>query len=328
MRVSMISFTEKGDRVNRRTAALLPKAELHQCGKNFQRRTETLSEWTAKAFCGDAVIFIGAAGIAVRAIAPYIKGKDADPAVLVIDEKAQYVIPILSGHIGGANTLASRIAQGLGAAAVITTATDLNHVWAVDTWAVNNGYAIADISEIKYLSAALLDGGKVGFVNDFPVSGNLPEGVEPGCGYECGICISDKIKKPFTHTVNLIPKRYIIGIGSKKDADENALTELFETMGIHKASVAGVATIDIKKDEKSVLRLCEYLGAELKLYTADELNAVSGDFASSAFVKSITGTDNVCERAAMARGGELIKKKTKGRGVTMAAARMDWSVNF
>lgn len=324
----MISFTENGDYVNQRVAALLPQAELHQCGKKFRRRTETLSEWTAKAFCDDAVIFIGAAGIAVRAIAPYIKGKDVDPAVLVIDEKAQYVIPILSGHIGGANALASRIAQGLGAAAIITTATDLNQVWAVDTWAVNNGYAIADISEIKHLSAALLGDEKVGFVSDFPVFGNMPEGVEPGCGYECGICISDEIKKPFTHTVNLIPKRYVIGVGSKKDADENALTELFETMGIHKESVAGVATIDIKKDEKSVLRLCEYLGAELTLYTADELNAVSGDFTPSAFVKNITGTDNVCERSAMVWGGELIKKKTKGRGVTMAAARMDWSVSF
>ncbi|MGN0163403.1 MAG: cobalamin biosynthesis protein, partial [Candidatus Ornithomonoglobus sp.] len=158
--------------------------------------------------------------------------------------------------------------------------------------------------------------------------GGLPEGIVKAESGEIGICISDSVKKPFKHTLNLIPKRYVIGVGSRKNADEDALIKLFNKLDINKKSVAAVATIDIKKNEKSVLGLVNYTGARLKLYTADELNSVSGDFTSSEFVKSITGTDNICERAAALAGGRLIVKKTKGSGVTAAASVIDWSVSF
>jgi cobalt-precorrin 5A hydrolase len=132
----------------------------------------------------------------------------------------------------------------------------------------------------------------------------------------------------FSHTLKLLPKRFIIGVGSKKNADEQALTELVDKIGINKKAVAAVATIDIKRNEKSVLALTEYLGTELKLYSADELNSAEGEFTTSEFVKRITGTDNVCERSAAAAGGKIIVKKTRGSGVTMAVSAKDWSVSF
>lgn len=327
MRAAVISFTVRGDEVNRRIGGIIGNAR--HFGKGFGTKKESVSEWTAREFKeNDALIFIGAAPIAVRAAAPYIKSKETDPAILVIDEAARYVIPILSGHIGGANRLARLVAKGLGAQAVITTATDINGVWAVDAWAAENGYGIDDISGIKHISSALLDGRTVGLVSDFKISGTLPSGVKYTDTSECGICISDSIKKPFSHTLNLLPKRFVIGVGSRKDAEETALIELFDAAGINKKAVKAVATIDIKRDEPSVICLAEYLRTEIITYTARELNAVEGDFSASCFVRSVTGTDCVCERAAAASGGEIVIRKTKGRGVTLAAAAMDWSVSF
>ncbi len=327
MRAAVISFTRRGDEVNRRIGGIIEGAR--QFGKTFNTRSEPLAKWTEREFSDcDAIIFIGAAGIAVRAAAPYIKSKETDPAVIVIDEAARYVIPILSGHIGGANRLAEQMAEKLGAQAVITTATDINGVWAADSWAAENGYAVYDISQIKYISSALLSGERVGLVSDFEIHGPLPDGVEQGTGCKCGICISDSVKKPFFHTLNLLPKRFIIGAGSRKDAEETALTELFNSIGIDRRAVAVTATIDMKRSEPAIVKLAKYLGTELVTYTAQQLNAVSGSFSGSEFVKSITGTDCVCERAAAAAGGRITVKKTKGRGVTIAAAAMDWSVSF
>ena len=107
--------------------------ELTQC---FGADHESLSDWTKRVFQpGNNLLFIGAAGIAVRAIAPYVREKQSDPAVVVMDEKANWCIPILSGHLGGANLLANKLAKMTGAQAAITTATDVRGVWAVDSWA-------------------------------------------------------------------------------------------------------------------------------------------------------------------------------------------------
>ena len=329
MKVSIISFTLNGDELNKKIQRLISDDVVTANGKGFSPKKCSVGEWAEEAFAAsDVIIFIGAAGIAVRAIAPYIEKKDADPAVICVDEAARFVIPLLSGHIGGANAFAKELAARLGACAVITTATDINNVFAVDTWAANSGYAIDNIDEIKYISGALLGGETVGLVSDFEICGKIPEGIEQSTDHECGICISDEIKKPFPHTLNLIPKRYIIGVGSKKAADENALIKIFSGLGINEKAVAAVATIDIKANEKSILALAKRLGAELDLYTAEELNRVPGEFEASEFVKKTTGTDNVCERAAMASGGTIVIHKTKGCGVTIAAAVKDWSVRF
>lgn len=329
MTISIISFTARGDELNRRMAELLAGDMVFQVGKGFNPSSESLSEWTKKAFeTSGAVIFIGAAAIAVRAIAPYIKSKLTDPAVLAADEAGRYVIPLLSGHIGGANGLAQRLAKLLGAEAIITTATDSRGIFAVDTWAANGGYAIANPEEIKYISAALLDGDSVGLMSDFEISGDLPEGVIRAKDGRIGICVSGEDKTPFTRTLRLIPKRYVIGVGSRRDACKGALTELFETLGIDRRAVSAVATIDIKRNERSVTALAEYLGAELLTYSADELNRAEGDFSASEFVKSTVGTDNVCERAAAVSGGRIIIRKTRGRGVTIAASELDWRVRF
>lgn len=326
MTVYIISFTDKGDILNNKLKNIFCNQEV----KSFKRkdRKEKLSQWTKKAFLNcDAIIFIGAAGIAVRAIAPYISDKSRDPAVIVCDELGKYIIPILSGHIGRANELAVKISKKINAVPVITTATDINEVWAVDNWAVEKNYKINNIENIKYISSAMLRNEKIGIINDIEITDKLPENViKNATSTNCGIVLSPYIKKPYVHTLNLVPKCLSIGLGSKRNADRNALIELTNNIlyenNIDIYAIENSATIDIKKDELSIIKLCEHLGTELKCYSAEELNNIKGNFTKSDFVRSVTGTDNVCERSAVkaSNNGELIIKKTVGKDVTLAIA--------
>src|SRR5699024_10852507 len=126
-----------------------------RCGK-----PDSLSDWTKKHFADDdGLVFVGAVGIAVRAIAPYIEKKWKDPAVVAVDECAQFAVPLLSGHLGGANRLARAVSEVCGAQAVITTATDVNGVFPVDEWARCQGLSVIAPQHIKLISGKLLAGG-------------------------------------------------------------------------------------------------------------------------------------------------------------------------
>ena len=155
--------------------------------------------------CG-ALIFIGACGIAVREIAPFIRSKKTDPAVLVIDDRARFVIPILSGHIGGANELAQALAAALHAAAVITTATDAHGKFSVDAWAARNDCAISDMALAKAFSAAILER-DLPLMSAFPIASALPGGIFEAASGKLGVYIGCDTKSPFEQTLRLIPKK-------------------------------------------------------------------------------------------------------------------------
>ena len=147
-----LAFTEKGMALAHRLARALP-GSVSRCGAGGVR----LAEWTGTQFAqADALIFVGAVGIAVRAIAPHLKSKTTDPAVVVLDECGRFAVPLLSGHLGGANALARALAEACGAIPVITTATDANGVFAVDEWAKAQGCAVLEPERIKLVSGALL----------------------------------------------------------------------------------------------------------------------------------------------------------------------------
>lgn len=334
----LIAFTKRGAKLADRLCVLLPGAAAYAPARYAVGRVMPLSEpltvWTAARFrSGNSLVFIGAAGIAVRAISPHVRAKDLDPAVLCIDEAGRFVIPLLSGHIGGANTLAREIARLLGAQAVVTTATDVNGVFSPDAWASQNGLLVADTAAVKYVSAALLDGETVGFVSDeFPVVTPLPAGIVTGMGYRCGIEIALCASKPFVHTLHLIPRCIIAGIGCRRGISVGTITRrLRETLAAHglpEQSVGMVATIDLKKDEPGLLELCTQLRAPLQTFSPQVLMSVEGDFTTSERVLRETGADNVCERAAVQAGGSLICKKTAGDGVTVALARKMFAISF
>lgn len=299
-----------------------------------------LNDWAREMFAAmDALIFIGATGIAVRAIAPLVQDKFYDPAVLVMDELGQFCIPLLSGHVGGANELAETISQLTGSQAVITTATDVNHKFAVDVFARKNGLKIADRELAKEISAELLTGRKVGFFTDFLWNGTLPKGLCEGqfCDRNIQLTINTDSLKDRSETcsrekdiLRLVPPVIILGIGCRKGTPagqiQSAIHQLLKEQNLHPLSIAAIATIDLKKEEPGLLAAAEALQTPVICYSSEELAAVPGDFAESAFVKQITGVGNVCERAALKaareRGGYLVCHKTVYDGVTVAAARI------
>lgn len=332
---SVFAFSRRGLATAERVSEALGGASVYAperlAGGNVLPIPSPSFGFFAGRFAADgALIFVGSCGIAVRLIAPHIRSKTEDPAVLVIDELGRHVIPILSGHIGGANALAKLTAQRLGAEAVITTATDINGRFSVDAWAAENGFSISGMGLVKEVSAAILEG-EVPVLCDLPVSGELPKGLRTGDG-ELGILVSYRKDEPFTRTLRIVPKCVILGVGCRRGtpckAIEAAVGEALENAGIDPASVKAAASIDLKSGEAGLLGFCEKHGIPVEFYSAGRLNEVEGDFTRSDFVKGITGVDNVCERAAMAAGTRLIMRKTVRGGVTVAAALDDTEVRF
>ena len=286
-----------------------------------------------------ALIFVSATGIAVRKIAPFIKNKAVDPAVVSVDEKSSYVIPLLSGHIGGANRLATKIAEILDATAVITTATDMNGVFAVDVWATENKYHIENIDSIKYISAALLNHEKIGIRSEFEVETELPQEFLQSWelqNRQCGLHIAKHFsaKKYFEYELRVIPKYFVVGLGCRRNISFADLAAVFkEEMKKNKIPIhliKCIATIDLKKDELALKQLAFHHRLGLMFYTAEELSLAEGEFTKSEFVEQITTVDNVCERAAVlaSNDGTILVRKIKSNGVTIAIAEENWSVKF
>lgn len=333
-----VSFTVIGAETAARAAALLPDFLTERYARTVDPSlTGTkLARFAQQAMVDcDLIVFVGAMGIALRAVAPYLQGKAVDPAVVVIDEAGRFVIPVLSGHLGGANALAERLAQGLGAQAVVTTATDGRGVFAVDTWASAQGCTVTDPAQIKHISGALLRGETVGLRTEFSVDGLLPSHISLSHEAESGFVIGfDTMCAPFTHTLHLVPCIVHLGIGCRRgtaaELIERAAQAALEYVGIPWEAVRGVASIDVKKDEPGLLLFCEKQGLPFCTYTAEQLAAVTGDFTPSQFVRETVGVDNVCERAAMrsAGSGRLLCRKTALDGVTVAIAVEDWRVRF
>lgn len=330
--ITIISFTKKGGDINKRLTDILSESDITSYALEkylFDNRVKplgNLKETVKRHFNDDAVIFIGAVGIAVRSIAPYIKDKFCDPAVLVIDELGRYVIPLLSGHVGGANELANYIGEALSAAPIITTATDINGTFAVDIFAKKNNLLISSRKLAKDVSAALLDNNCIDIDSDIKSIDvkELKKKLNPkNKACDIKVRITDRI---YDDTVlTLIPKNLYIGVGCKKNTDADKMwdfvNDMFRLEGLDIRAVKSIGSIDIKRDEDAVKNLANRLNVPFLTFTKDELNSVSGDFFESEFVRKTVGVGNVCERAVCIQCNNLIVKKTTREGMTVAIGR-------
>ena len=313
MNIRLISFTDRGEAL----AKLLAEA----LGGTADRGIKA-SEWTERYFGeAEALIFVGAAGIAVRSVAPHLKNKALDPAVVVVDEGGRFAVPILSGHLGGANDLARRIGEICGSLPVITTATDVSGKFAVDEWARRQNFALLEPERILPVSARILKGETVTVTSDFPIRGVCPEGVtigEKGL-VKVGICRDE------SSALHLVPGIGVLGVGCKRGTTRETLEAVFEEFCIqnrfYPECIAGAASIDVKADEPGLLEFCKAHGWDLATFSAGTLAEVPGEFSDSAFVRETVGVGCVCERAAVLLSrGVLIFRKYAKCGVTMALA--------
>lgn len=333
-----VSFTLCGAQTVQKAVKLLPD---FRCERYARTADASLSGTSLKRFAQqamvdcDLIVFVGATGIAVRAVAPYLMGKAYDPAVIVIDEQGKFVIPLLSGHLGGANKIAEILAQGLQAVPVLTTATDGRQVFAVDTWAKAHSCAVLEPEHIKYVSGALLRGETVGVRSDFPVDGLLSAHIDLKKDAESGFTIGFRTDaQPFAHTLHLVPRIAYLGIGCRKGTSADAIEQTVQAALASKKlpwqAICGAASIDIKQNEPGLLLFCEKHGLPFRTFTAEQLQDAQGEFSRSAFVQQTVGVDNVCERAAVcaAQNGTLILHKFAQNGVTAAVAVPDWRVTF
>lgn len=300
-----------------------------------------------------AIIFFAAAGIAVRCIAPYIGHKSVDPAVIAVDGTGRYCIPLLSGHAGGANELARRLADCIGAQAVITTATDCENRFAVDEFARKNGLVVTDWQLAKEISAAVLNGSRIRLISEYAISGRKPEELtvsDRENDAEEEVCPDDGEKQTAPDimlscrrqpalkrkALQLVPRCVVVGIGCRRDTAydkiNQAVADCLEKYCLHDRAVCAVTSIDLKQNETGILRFCELRNVPFVTYSADELLRISGDYSGSAFVEQVTGVDCVCERSAVlyARGNadSLICRKTVYGGVTVALALRSVFISF
>lgn len=312
-----LSFSDRGEKLAEKLTDDFG-AYADRCNRGI-----SLKDWTKKAFDeADTIVFIGACGIAVRAIAPYIVSKVKDPAVIVMDECGDFVISLLSGHLGGANDMARRIADSLGSTPVITTATDRNGLFAVDEWSKRQNAEVLEPNKIVLVSSKIVDGKDIKVMTDFDMRGELPEHVllsDDDPDIEFGF--AEKDRKP----LHIVPVIVHLGVGCRKDTSEIAIETAFAAFkretGLIERSVVKCASIDLKANEPGLREFCEFHGWRFDTYSAEELNQAEGDFESSEFVKRTTGVDNVCERAAViSSGGTLVIRKYACEGVTFAAA--------
>lgn len=320
-----------------------PRRLADACERMTSRIFDRLIDAVAEHFHRfDGHVFIMATGIVVRAIAPLLRHKSVDPAVVVVDDAGRFAISLLAGHIGGANRLAKAVAARLEAVAVITTATDSHGRPAVDALAIEVGLKIENPAAIKGINMALLAGDPVGLYDPGAWVADALEGAvcliprESRAWPEAkpqGIYVHDRRTSLPPGVLVLRPPSLVAGIGCNRNtpAEEIAslLRDVLAAYGLSRLSLETIASVDLKQDEGGLLSLSQTLEVPLVFYSRDTLNQVRHVPHPSPMAAKHIGVQSVCEAAALlsAGNGTLIVPKQKSANVTVAIARRSssWS---
>ncbi|AOP36531.1 cobalamin biosynthesis protein [Leptospira tipperaryensis] len=305
----------------------------------------------------DCHIFIISVGAVVRMIAPLLENKKVDPAVLCVDDRANFSICVLSGHVGRGNFFTERLSQTLQNVPVITTASDVSGTLTVDILGRELGWVLENPDRnVTKGCAAVVNETRVLFVQEsgepnwWPIEKNLPKGVEyttslndvPSDEYEILLIATDRNNLAKTHpqhyenSILYHPKTLILGLGCDRgipfETVERGIFLALETAELSFRSVRAIATAELKKDESAFLQLCEKYGWDLISFSSEELDRVSNIETPSDVVKRFVGTKSVSEAASLLASGakslllpkQKYKEEVDGKNLTVAISRISF----
>ncbi|GAB6158360.1 cobalamin biosynthesis protein [Desulfotomaculum varum] len=345
-KVAILALTRGGAQLAATLGKLLEQAQLYLPRRLYSGclppDTRYFDHWqqaAAEVFARHSrLIFIMASGIVVRTLAPLLQSKHTDPAVVVLDEQGRFAVSLLSGHLGGANRLAQTVAGLLGGTAVITTATDVQGVPALEMLAQELACEIYPARRIKLFNRLLAEGEQVTLCSRWP----LPPRFRHGFTYLEG-CPTD-VRGPVVYLTNklvptardprllLRPRNLVVGVGCRKGVSGRQVTEAVKTAcrlgGFSILSLQGLATVDLKMQEPGLREAAQYLRVPLLEVTRQQIEALQGQYTPSEFVKERIGVGGVCEPAALIAGGtgrlQLAKQKLGPVTVAIAEAKLWW----
>lgn len=331
---------EIGSEDNKKADKTLKEAELYIKEKCENLKDFNLTSITQKVMkASKGVIFISSTGIAVRAIGPFLQGKDKDPGVVVVDLSCKYAINILSGHLGGGNELTVRIAEILGVQPIITTATDNLDITAPDILAKNNDLIIEDLKKAKYIASLLVGGKTIGLKDDYKelqISKGYEEITEL---QENSIWITHNLKfvssskeefgdevqfkeLNYSKILRLIKKDLVLGIGCRRNTSYEKLYDFIVNSlikyNLDIRAVAAIVSVEVKKDEDGIIKLAEKINCPFKTFTKEEIKTVEDKYEKSEFVFKTLGITGVCEPSVDLAGAKIFISKVKKDGMTLA----------
>ena len=277
----------------------------------------------------DGFICIMATGITVRAIAPLLRDKCQDPCVVCLDEKGAHVISLLSGHLGGANSLAYTVAAITGGNPVITTSSDTLGLVALDLWAERQNLA-ADRQTFTRASSQLVNSGTLHIYCETEVA-SLPHGLKQTLdSNSADLIISNRTE--YTSRLCFYPRNLVVGIGCNRNTPmeefEVALRDLFNDIGCSIFSIRNLASIDVKNDETGLLQFAEKNRWPISFYSREQINTISNVTPSEAALKAV-GAIGVAEPTALLSAAtiNLLSRKRKWQNITMAVAEAPFTLS-
>lgn len=329
MKIAILSITENAYNISKKLKESLDEdLTILSCDLFFKDVKHNINKTFYEY---DVLIGIMASGILIRSIAPLIKNKYDDPAVLLIDEKGKFVVSLLSGHLGGANKISLKIAKLLNAQEIITTSTDLNNKFGIDTLANMFYWNIFNKNLILLFNKGIL--------NNEPLKIKANKNIDYLKEYfnnftlEIDLRNNENNLSKFSFTLNnkeiLAEERLIVlGIGCKKNKSKddilNAINIALNNLNLPIERINLISTASIKKDESGIKEISKELNKKLVIVDIEDIKNFKCKYCSkSKFVKKVFGIDGVCEQSALITAGsesQLIHKKIGINGVTIALA--------
>ena len=345
-KVSVLAITKNGISIGAKLKEIFPDWNVYAPSKFSNDKeiiwySEPTSEKIIELFKNNkALICLFSLGAVIRLIAPHLKDKKNDPAVIVIDDKTNFVISVLSGHLGGANELTQTIAEKLNAIPVITTAADVNKTIAVDLLGRDLGWKIDDDSTVTKISAHMVneekigvyqDAGKINWFKELPKNVKIYESLVDlkESNSKGHLIISDKIMNDnfLIDSVIYRPPSLVIGIGlhweTSKEKIKNGIDICLTKFNLSPKSIAKLVSIKKPSDVQGLIDIGKEMGVPVEYVDKEELSHVSVPNPSKT-VKAFEGTSSVSEAAAIkVSGGKLIVEKQKfPPDLTIAIARI------